>query len=150
MKKSILLVALALLTLSGCENKSLTTSGVGINLTGSWTGSITSKIINEFGTLAATLLKTGDGANGVVISGVMIVTNTRNDCYTGGTIDSGKSTMTGDSITLTVTDANGATITFAGIITATTMSGTYTATKLACVIGGNTITADSGTWTLAM
>ena len=145
MKKIVVL--LLLLGLLGCESTTSTTSGVGINITGSWIGSLTSEIINEFGTLTATLSKVGDGANAVVISGVLIITSTRNDCYTGGTILSGSSSQTGDSIILTVTDANGATITFAGTVTATSMSGTYTATGLTCVINA-TITADSGTWSI--
>ena len=88
-----------------------------------------------------------------VINGVISVSDTvlKLNCYTGGIVESDKSSMTGDSITITVTDGSGATITFAGTVTATSMSGVYSATGISvttCTNGGTAVTADSGTWSL--
>ena len=146
---------LIVLAVAGCQGQTATTSGVGRDITGTWSGSMTSSVIKSGAipnsvTVTMNLTKAGDGSNGIVISGVVSVSDTvlKLNCYTGGVISSDDSSMVGDSVRITFTDGNGATVVFSGTLSGDTISGVYSASSLTCTEAVDK--ADSGSLTLTL
>lgn len=134
-KLAIILVSIALL--AACESDTLTEerSGAGVNLSGRWTGFLSSVNFLPADIFATLEIRQqdlidpgGPDASRVALRGILSFTRRHyGDCAAGGTIDSEETTLIGNRIDMTIVSEAGLTFNFSGDANENRIRGQYLA-----------------------